>query len=587
MSEIERILTARVIRDGIGFENPNEYIPQRPTARQQLFLDLEDKLEVFYGGAAGGGKSSALLMAALKYVHVPNYAALLLRRSYTDLALPGALMDRAFQWLNGKAHWSGMEKKWTFPSGATLTFGYLATENDKYQYLSSEFQFVGFDEVTQFTETQYAYLFSRLRRLKSSSIPLRIRSGSNPGGPGAMWIKQRFIPDDFTPDMALEEVVRSKTGRDEETGDEITRYFVPARLDDNPYIDQHEYDLSLRNLDPITRAQLRRGDWQITLKGDILYNWDEQQLIVPWSRFRAALKLDRNDIPAHWRLGVFQDFGTTKDHPCITGWFATAAENAPIINGVPLAGSVFLYRVLIESQCTARDIKKRIYELMSPTNEIGRCNQWQMSHEASSARLEYLNSSDELGYALPFSAWETGKTRGIEQLKYAITPRDTHLPHPFNSGVMGHPKLFILVDDAEVISPRTVNSGVDYGMSRVRAEGPAYKWDTPKSGEPPRSLVPYALFNDAMDVCRGAAATYWPQMEEYTTDELLDMETRKLLADELEKKIANHEILTEGQQLSLSHAAAIARKKMQAEGYLDIYGLEPDEVDYIDLNSGW
>jgi hypothetical protein len=169
---------------------------------------------------------------------------------------------------------------------------------------------------------------------------LRIRSGSNPGGPGAKWIKDRFIPDDFTPDMALEEKVRQKTGVDEETGEPITRYFVPARLDDNPHIDQYEYDLSLRNLDPITRAQLRRGDWQITLKGDILYNWDEQQLIVPWGRFRSILKLDRNDIPAHWRIGVFQDFGTTRDHPCITGWFVFSGQciSLPSVNRESMYG---------------------------------------------------------------------------------------------------------------------------------------------------------------------------------------------------------------------------------------------------------
>lgn len=584
---INAILTRRVIADGIGFSSDDIYIPQKPTPRQQLFLDLEDKLEVFYGGAAGGGKSSALLMAALKYVHVPNYAALLLRRSYTDLALPGALMDRAYQWLNGKAHWSGMEKKWTFPSGATVTFGYLATEVDKFNYQGAEFQYIGFDELSQFTESQYTYLFSRLRRLKDGNVPIRMRSGSNPGGVGALWVKERFIPDDFTPEFALEERVWDKEGEDEETGEKLTRYFVPARLDDNPHLDQTQYEFSLRNLDPVTRAQLRRGDWQITLRGDILYMWDEKQIIVPWSRFREALGLKKNVIPAHWRIGVFNDWGTTPAHPCVVGWFATAAENCPPVNGVEIAGSVFLYRMTVHNQCTARDIKKEIYELMNSENEIGRCSQWQMSHEASSERLEYLNSNDELGYALPFSPWETGKTRGIEQLKYAITPRNTHLDHPFNTGVKGHPKLYILVDDLQVVSPRTVNDGIDYGMSRIRAEGPAYKWDIPKSGDAPRTLVPYPLFNDAMDVCRGAAAVFWPRMEEFSTSELLEMETKKLLGVDIEQKLNKHEPLSEGQQLSLLHAHKLALRKMKKDGLLDEYGLEPEEDYLSDLSSGW
>jgi predicted phage terminase large subunit-like protein len=214
-------------------ENP--WIPHNPTPKQAEFL-LTPDLEVLYGGSAGGGKSDALLMAALQYVDVPGYAAILFRRTYTDLALPGALMDRAHEWLQGTAaHWSEKNKTWTFPSGATLSFGYLENERDKFRYQSAEFQFIGFDELTQFTETQYRYLFSRLRRLEGSSIPLRMRAASNPGGVGHEWVKQRFVVGD--------------------------KPFVPASLDDNPYIDREEYIKSLMHLDPITREQLLKGDW--------------------------------------------------------------------------------------------------------------------------------------------------------------------------------------------------------------------------------------------------------------------------------------------------------------------------------------
>jgi len=163
----------------------NQYITHKPTDKQFEFLFYPDILEGFYGGAAGGGKSDALLMAALQFAEVPRYSALLLRRTYADLSLPEALMDRAQEWLSSTdARWHADTKTWEFPSGATLTFGYLQTERDKYRYQGAAFQMVGFDEITQFTESMYQYLFSRLRRLEDSHVPIRMRAASNPGDIG-------------------------------------------------------------------------------------------------------------------------------------------------------------------------------------------------------------------------------------------------------------------------------------------------------------------------------------------------------------------------------------------------------------------
>ncbi len=207
-------------------------------------------------------------MAALQYVDVPGYAALLLRRTYKDLALEGALMDRAFQWLAPTdAHWDGQHYRWRFPGGGTLTFGYLATENDKYRYQSAEFTFVGFDELTQFESTQYRYLFSRLRRLQGANVPLRMRSASNPGGVGHDWVRQRFIVE----------------------GRAKGRVFIPAKLEDNPHLDQAEYDAALANLDPLTRAQLRDGDWSAKPVGKYKREWFKvvDADAVPWQELIA------------------------------------------------------------------------------------------------------------------------------------------------------------------------------------------------------------------------------------------------------------------------------------------------------------
>jgi len=95
-----------------------------------------------FGGSGGGGKSFALLMAALQYVDIPGYAALLLRRTYADLSKPSALIDISRQWLMGTdARWNDQAKMWRFPSGATLSFGYLDSESDKWQYQGGTYQF--------------------------------------------------------------------------------------------------------------------------------------------------------------------------------------------------------------------------------------------------------------------------------------------------------------------------------------------------------------------------------------------------------------------------------------------------------------
>jgi predicted phage terminase large subunit-like protein len=224
--------------------------PQSPTPPQARFLALDCR-EALYGGAAGGGKSSALLMAALQYAHLPGYAAIIFRRTFADLALPGAIMDRAKDWLVGRpgVSWDANEKRFTFacPGGgkSSVSFGYLDVDKDRFRYQGAEFQFIGWDELTQFPEPSYRYLLSRLRRLEGSTVPLRVRAASNPGGEGHEWVRGRFLVE----------------------GPKRGRVFVPARLADNPHLDRAEYEKSLDELDPVTRAQLLAGDWDIVTKG--------------------------------------------------------------------------------------------------------------------------------------------------------------------------------------------------------------------------------------------------------------------------------------------------------------------------------
>jgi len=230
------------------------YIPEEPSVQQQVFLRT-NSIEALFGGAAGGGKSSALLMAALQYVDVPGYNAMLFRRTFADLSLPEALMDRFQKWIApyDEIKWNGTSYTATFPSGARVSFGYLNNKEDYLRYKGAEFQFIGMDEVTEIRESDYRYMFSRLRRPSSgplSRVPLRMRAATNPA---PNWVRQRFIVE----------------------GREHGRIFVPSKLTDNPGVDAASYRQALAQLDPIERRRLEEGDWWATSFGSMFprENW--------------------------------------------------------------------------------------------------------------------------------------------------------------------------------------------------------------------------------------------------------------------------------------------------------------------------
>jgi len=239
------------------------FCPEEPSLTQKVFLRT-NALEALFGGAAGGGKSSALLMAALQYVDVPNYNAILFRRTYADLALPGAIMDRFQAWIANydDVKWNANNYTAVFPSGARISFGYLNNSQDYLRYKGAEFQFIGMDEVTEIRENDYRYLFSRLRRPASgpvSKVPLRMRAASNPA---PNWVRQRFIVE----------------------GQSTGRIFVPSMLTDNPGIDAESYRLSLQALDPVERRRLEEGDWWSTTLGSM---FERESIIL----------VEQNEIP--------------------------------------------------------------------------------------------------------------------------------------------------------------------------------------------------------------------------------------------------------------------------------------------------
>jgi phage terminase large subunit-like protein len=191
-------------------------------------------------------------MAALQFCDlVPGYAALIVRRHFADLKLPGGLIDRSLSWLREKAKWNPQEHRWRFKSGATLQFGYADKEGDEERYHGSEYQFVALDEGVQFTEKQIKFFAGeRIRRKEGINVPLRFRIGTTPGGVGHEFLKRRYIKPG-TPG----------------------KVFVPATLKDNPHLNQEEYVESLAEVDPLRRAQMLDGNWDAVAGGRFREEW--------------------------------------------------------------------------------------------------------------------------------------------------------------------------------------------------------------------------------------------------------------------------------------------------------------------------
>ena len=220
---------------------------------------LETRKEVFFGGAAGPGKSEALLQAAAMFVDVPNYHAIIFRKTIASLELEGGLIPRSKEWwlerpnrLGQIAKWNGQKLSWLFPSNATVGFGYMNSQDDYMRYGSTEYQFIAFDEVTEWSDHHdYTFMFSRLRGtrdLTERHVPLRMRAAANPIGPGVVWVKTRFNLPEGTQD----------------------RPYIPGNLEDNASnIDVDAYLDSLSNLDPVTRQRLIKGDWSIKDAGRV------------------------------------------------------------------------------------------------------------------------------------------------------------------------------------------------------------------------------------------------------------------------------------------------------------------------------
>lgn len=213
-----------------------------PHSKQLAALMLQDVRELFYGGAAGGGKSDYLLMEASLYADNPDSKALILRENYKVMMEPDSILDRAIHWwVPMGVKYEASKHRFVFPSGAIVQFGHLERPDSHLDYDGMQINMVGYDEAGNLLPHQMVHIHHRLGRI-NSKIPNRIRYASNPGGPSHDWLRNRFVKTEPT-----EKCV-----------------YVPAYIADNPGLPD-DYESFLETLDPVTKAQRLYGDWDIVM----------------------------------------------------------------------------------------------------------------------------------------------------------------------------------------------------------------------------------------------------------------------------------------------------------------------------------
>jgi hypothetical protein len=305
----------------------NENVVFHPNEGPQTEFLAAPERDVLYGGAAGGGKSYAMLVDPLRFAHKKEHRALILRRSMPELR---ELIDKSRE-LYPKAFpgckFREVEKLWNFPSGAKIEFGFLERDADVYRYQGQAYSWIGFDEITHLpTEFAWNYLASRLRTT-DSSIETYLRCTANPGGVGAHWVKKRYInPQDPN---------KSFIGHDG-----LSRKFIPARLDDNPYLaEDGRYEEMLKALPPIQRRQLLEGNWDVA-EGAAFVEFDPSvHVIEPFH------------LPLIWERVKGIDYGYASESCCLWG----AVDRAD--------GTLIIYRELYRKGLTGLDLGRIITEL--------------------------------------------------------------------------------------------------------------------------------------------------------------------------------------------------------------------------------
>lgn len=287
-----------------------------PQPRQAIFMSRPE-WEALYGGAAGGGKSDALVIEALRQVDIPWYKGLILRKTYPQLA---ELIDKTLSYyprVYPKAKYNGSSHTWTFPSGAKIIFGSMQYTKDRVKYQGQAYDFIAFDELTHFTWEEYSYMFSR-NRPNGPGTRVYMRATANPGGIGHGWVKDRFITAAPPMQTIWQDVSWMGADGKKQEG-RRSRIFIPAKVTDNAALLRNDpnYILNLASLPDAERAALLDGNWD-SFSGQVFTEWRNDR-----EHYKDHINthvIEPFRIPENWNVWRAMDWGYTR--PFSVGWYA-------------------------------------------------------------------------------------------------------------------------------------------------------------------------------------------------------------------------------------------------------------------------